>query len=92
MQKGTDTNSGSLYKELKAKIDYKVVKIAHLNVRGILNKIGEIRLLLLDSKLDVLAMTETHLKGDINSSEISVHGYKIARLYRTHKSCGRCFY
>lgn len=55
MQKGTDTNSGSLYKELKAKIDYKVVKIAHLNVRGILNKIGEIRLLLLDSKLDVLA-------------------------------------
>lgn len=55
MQKGTDTNSGSLYKELEAKIDYKVVKIAHLNVRGILNKIGEIRLLLLDSKLDVLA-------------------------------------
>lgn len=55
VQKGTDTNSGSLYKELKAKIDYKVVKIAHLNVRGILNKIGEIRLLLLDSKLDVLA-------------------------------------
>lgn len=55
VQKGTDTNSGSLYKELEAKIDYKVVKIAHLNVRGILNKIGEIRLLLLDSKLDVLA-------------------------------------
>ena len=84
------TGSGGLYKELKAKIDYKGLKIAHLNVRGILNKIGEIRLLLLDSKLDVLAITETHLKGDINSSEISVDGYKIARCDRMHKSCGGC--
>ena len=40
-------------------------------------------MLLLESKLDVLAITETHLKGDINSSEISVDGYKIARLDRT---------
>ena len=35
------------------------LKIAHLNVRGIVNKIVEIRLLLLDSKLDVLASTVT---------------------------------
>ena len=81
-------SSGGLYKELKAKTDYKGLKIAHLNVRGILNKIGERGLLLLDSKLDVLAITETHLKGDINSSEISVDGYKIARFDRMHKSCG----
>ena len=65
-EESTDTSTGSLYKELKARIDYKGLKIAHLNVREILNKIGEIRLLLLESKLDVLAITETHLKGDIN--------------------------
>lgn len=47
-------------------------------------------MLLLESKLDVLAITETHLNGDINSSEISVDSYKIARLDRTHKSCGGC--
>ena len=83
-------SSGGLYKELKAKTDYKGLKIAHLNVRGILNKIGERRLPLLDSKLDVLAITETHSKGDINSSEISVDGYKIARFDRMYKSCGGC--
>ena len=90
VEESTDTSNGSLYKEIMAKIDYKGLKIAHLNVRGIVNKIGEIRLLLLESKLDVLAITETHLKGDINSSEMSVYGYKIARLHRTHKGCDGC--
>ena len=57
---------------------------------GIIGKINEIRLLLLDSKLDVSAITETHLQGDVNSSKISVDGYKIARLHRTHKSGSGC--
>ena len=89
-EESTDTSSGSLCKDLKAKIDYKGLKIAHLNVRGILNKITEIRLLFLDTKLNVLAITESHLKGDINSSEISVDGFKIARFERMHKICGGC--
>lgn len=76
MEESTDTSSGSLYKELKAKTDYKDLKVAHLNVRGVF----KIRLLLLDSNLDVLAITEAHLQCDINSSEISVDGYKRADL------------
>ena len=84
--------SGRIHDDLKVKIttDHKGLKIAHLNVRGIIGKINEVRLLLLDSRLDVLAITETHLRGDINSSEISVDGYKIARLDRTYKSGGGC--
>ena len=34
-------------------------------------------MLLLESKLDVLAITETHLKGDINSSEILLMAIKL---------------
>lgn len=82
--------SGGFYKEFKVKIDYKGLKIVYLNVRGIFNKIGEIRLLFLDSKLDVLVIIEIYLKGDINLSEIFVDGYKIVRCDRMYKSCGGC--
>ena len=44
----------------------KGVKILHLNVRSVLPKIDQLRALFSDSKLDIVTLSETWLKGHID--------------------------
>ena len=37
------------------------LKCAHINVNGLVSKLDEIKLLLQETKIDILAITETHL-------------------------------
>lgn len=50
----------------------KHLKIAHLNVRGLRNKVDELRILLKLCRFDVFGVTETHLKSEITDGEIGI--------------------
>ena len=55
----------------------------HLNVRSLLSKIAEIKLILNKYKgIQMLAVTETHLSTQIHDSEIAIDGYTIFRKDR----------
>ncbi len=62
------------------------VTFAHLNIRSLLNKKDDICLLLSESKLDCLCLTETHLKSFIDDSELLCAGYDLFRYDRTRAS------
>ena len=55
----------------------------HLNVRSLLSKIAEIKLILNKYKgIQMLAVTKTHLSTQIHDSEIAIDGYTIFRKDR----------
>ena len=53
------------------------LKIMHLNVRSLGNKVELIRILLLSRSLDILALTETWLDETWNYKELAVVGYNL---------------
>lgn len=59
---------------------------AHLNVNGLVAKLDEIRLLIHECKIDVLAITETHLGDNTTNDEIYIDDYLLARKDRKGKS------
>ena len=58
------------------------IHFAHINVNGLLHKIDEIRLLLSEPKIDILAITETHLHDNISDTDIDIDDYSIIRKDR----------
>ena len=61
-------------------------KLAHLNVRSLLKKIDQVRLLLQDVKLDVFTVSESWLQPHLDSSLIDMNGYRTFRLDRDRHS------
>ena len=57
-------------------------KTVHLNVRSILKKIDQLRILLSDSNIDVFTVSETWLKKHLVSDLIEIKGYRAYRLDR----------
>ena len=57
----SDELDEGIYAELKQNLKIKGLKVAHLNVNGLFHKLSEVKCLLEETKLDVLAVTETHL-------------------------------
>ena len=66
------------------------LKIAHLNVNRLVNKIDSIKELLSIYSFGILALTETWMSPDITNDEIYIPGYSIFRRDRQNsvKSCG----
>ena len=64
-------------------------KVAHLNIRSVVKKIDQLRLLLHDSKIDLFTLSETWLKPHLQSNIISLPGFTSLRLDRTVKGKGR---
>ena len=60
----------------------KGLKVAHINVNGLFYKLHEIKLLLEETRLDVLVITETHLHKHIENDQLEIEGYGIARKDR----------
>ena len=73
------------FEELKTKIRNRGVKIAHLNVNGLLSKLPQIEILLLECNLDVLAITETHLSSKTEDHELAITNYEMERFDREEK-------
>ena len=70
-------------------------KLASLNVTSIIKHIDELRVLLVDHSIDVLAINETRLDSTINDNEVHISGYEIVRRDRSVNGRfggGVCFY
>ena len=57
----------------------KGLKVAHINVRSLRNKIDDISTLINCEKINVLAVSETHLDHSITDMEVGISGYNIFR-------------
>ena len=71
------------------------IKLFHLNIQSIKNRnhLIQIRQLVSDNKVDVLAISETWLNSSILNAEVEIQGYRIHRLDRKYKRGGGvCIY
>ena len=66
-------------------IGKKGLKLGHINVNGLENKLSEIKILLKESNLHVLAIAETHLSEATEDSKIAIEGYLFIRNDRKGK-------
>ena len=53
------------------------------NVRSMRNKFDELKNILLENSIDIIALTETWLTPDVADPEISLLGYEMFRSDRT---------
>ena len=68
------------------------LKIGHLNTNGLLNKIDDIRILLGQSQLDILALCESKLTHEISDIDVSIPNYNLFRLDRDRHGGGVLIY
>ena len=87
---GADRNIASSYSDLYTILKGHGLKIADLIVGSLVRKIGEIKIMLSESKLDILAITETHLDDETPTEEVMLTGYQVARLDRNDQEGGGC--
>ena len=68
------------------------LKLAHLNIRSLnvitMNKIDQVRILLEDKTIDVLALSETWLMSDVSDEEVYICGYTLYRKKRVSDQRG----
>ena len=67
-------------------------RIAMLNVASLVKHLDELRLMLLDKKLDVLAISETRLDSTISDGLVRIDGYNVLRADRDRNRGGVCIY
>ena len=58
------------------------LSVVHLNVRGLLGKMDQLRLLCQRNSADIITLSETWLNKGIDDSEIELPGYSIIRRDR----------
>ena len=79
----------NLARKLEAR-SRKDLRVAHLNVCSLRNKIEELKCLQLICKFDILAITETHLDKSVLDMELQIDGMKVLRLDRRERKGGGC--
>lgn len=62
----------------------KNLKIGHININGLTNKLSEIQFLLKEVEFDILGVTETHLTVDLSNELIRIYGYNTVRRDRSN--------
>ena len=81
-------NDHSHYDTLKSQLEEGgkgALKVAHINVNGIMtrNKLMEVKILLAETGIDILGITESKLHPkEHNDWEIAIDGYKFERQDR----------
>ena len=63
------------------------LRLAHLNVRSLLPKLEQVRVLLIDNNFDILVLTETWLHSDIEQ-HVEFDGYRVVRCDRVERGGG----
>lgn len=67
----------------------KGLKVCHQNIRSLLPKIDQVRVLLESHKgISILGITESHLSNNVCDTEIAIDGYKLYRKDRQNKRRG----
>ena len=67
-------------------------KLASLNITSLPKHIDELRILLADRYIDILAINETRLDDSILDRKVHILGYDIIRWDRNRNGGGVCFY
>ena len=70
---------------IREMIGKKGLKFGHININGLVNKLSEVKTLLNETNLTVLAVSETHLAEDVNDTQIDIDGYNFLRHDRKGK-------
>ena len=78
-----DDDSAKTFDELSA---IKGFKMFHLNVRSIVKKIDQIRILLQKTTMDIFTFSETWLKPHLYSALFNIDGYTLHRQDRAVKT------
>jgi hypothetical protein len=60
----------------------KGLKIAHINICSLRNKVHEIDNLLTSENINILGISETHLDNSFDDAVVTIHGYRICRKDR----------
>ena len=84
-----------LPKSLVISIRPRGFKMASLNITSLLKHLDELKILLNDNPIDVLAINETRLDSSITDCEVFIPGYEIFRRDRNtngRHGGGVCFY
>ena len=63
-------------------VNQKGLKIFHLNIRSLIPKIEQLRLILEDRKIDIFSISESWLHAGVCSSIVSIPGYDLVRQDR----------
>ena len=77
---------------MSIRLPKKGLRIAHLNICSLRNKIHELATILVTNNIHVMAITETHLDENIQDSEVIIQGYNIFRYDRDANGGGSAFY
>ena len=64
------------------------LKVAHINIRSVINKTDTLEILLKDKSFDVFTVSETWLKPQIPDCEVNISGYSCVRQDRLEKIGG----
>ena len=77
-----------LYKSLKDSLGNKNLKVGHINVNDIINKLNEGYVLLYEVNWDILGITETHLTASTPDSLSRLPGFDFVRKDRPSSKGG----
>ena len=66
----------------------KGIRLAHINLRSLPQKLDQLRCLLHDKPIDILSVNETFLTSDITDDDLCISGYCIYRKDRGSRHCG----
>jgi hypothetical protein len=74
------------------KLPRKGLKISHINIYSLKNKIHEINNLRTSDNIHILAISETHLDNSFDDTPVAIQGYNIYRRYRNAYGGGVAVY
>ena len=86
------SNSCEVNNPLSVLNDKRGLKMAHLNIRTLPGNFDQVKILLHNHPVDVIAFSETRLDEFISDSEISVDNYQIYRKDRNRNGGGVILY
>ena len=64
----------------------------HMNIRSLVPKMSEVRIIAEKSKAAVIGICEALLDNSVNDAEIRIEGYTVIRKDRNRKGGGVCMY
>lgn len=75
-----------------AKLPRKGLKLAHINICSLRNKLAEITDVLITNNIHILAITETHLDNTFPDNAVNIQGYNVYRKDRDSHGGGTALY
>ena len=79
-------------KSINSLNNLKGMKLASLNINSITKHIDELRILMKDKPLDLIAINESKIDDTVLDREIHIIGYNMIRKYRTRNGGGVIIY